>query len=268
MKMKFVDSNISGAIIVMTRVIYALILRETKTRYGRLKIGYLWAFLEPMLFISILSLISIYTGRLSSSEIPLLLFYVTGLLPFFLFRDVTTFTMVAVKQNMPLLYYPQVQIFDLCAARAILCLCTFIIVFSLLITIIGLSGLEQIRIENPLMLIQLTIYITLMGFGCGTAIGALIPLFPSIEFLSRSLFVQPLFWVSGIFFTVDIIPENIRRYALLNPLLHLVEAFRSAFFYEFESQYINQLYIFSATLIVVFFGLLMQRVFRRYAFEA
>jgi capsular polysaccharide transport system permease protein len=266
--MEFLHSNIFRTIIVMARVIYALILRETKTRYGRLKIGYLWAFLEPMLFVSILSLISIYTGRLSSSEIPLLLFYVTGLLPFFLFRDITTFTMTAVKQNMALLYYPQVQIFDLCAARAILSLCTFIIVFSLFIIIIGLSGIEQIRIENPLILIQLAIYLTFMGFGCGTAIGALIPLFPSIEFLSRSLFVQPMFWISGIFFTVDVLPEDIRRIALLNPLLQIIEAFRSAFFYEYESKYLNHLYIFSAVLIVVFLGLLMQRVFRRHAFEA
>ena len=37
----------------MARVIFALMIRESQSRYGHLKIGYLWVLLEPLLFITV-----------------------------------------------------------------------------------------------------------------------------------------------------------------------------------------------------------------------
>lgn len=39
------------------RVLHALMLREMITRYGSSRLGYLWALLEPIGFIAMLSLI-------------------------------------------------------------------------------------------------------------------------------------------------------------------------------------------------------------------
>ena len=42
-------SNIGGGIQEMGRVIHALILRDMRTRFGRHHLGYIWAFLEPII---------------------------------------------------------------------------------------------------------------------------------------------------------------------------------------------------------------------------
>lgn len=58
--MEYIQPKLSDALRTICRVNFALILRETKTRYGRLQIGYLWAFLEPILVITVLSLVFKY----------------------------------------------------------------------------------------------------------------------------------------------------------------------------------------------------------------
>ena len=61
--------------------------------------------------------------------------------------------------------------------------------------------------------------------------------------------------MSGIFFTADILPDNIRHFALYNPLLQLNELFRSAFFTEYESNYLDLTYLIGFTLVALFVGL-------------
>lgn len=103
---------------IMARVIFALMIRESQSRYGHLKIGYLWVLLEPLLFITVLIFMFTYRTNLSPPGMSLVLFFTTGLIPYSLFRDILSRTMQAVKSNCQLLAYPQVQIFDLCTARA------------------------------------------------------------------------------------------------------------------------------------------------------
>jgi len=60
--------------------------------------------------------------------------------------------------------------------------------------------------------------------------GSLAPLYPSIRTITNPLLGRPLFFTSGIFFTAEMIPSEIRQYLLYNPLLHMIEIVRSAFF--------------------------------------
>ena len=102
----------------MARVIFALMIRESQSRYGHLKIGYLWVLLEPLLFITVLIFMFTYRTNLSPPGMSLVLFFTTRLIPYSLFRDILSRTMQAVKSNRQLLANTQVQIFDLCTARA------------------------------------------------------------------------------------------------------------------------------------------------------
>lgn len=259
-------SNPSEAIATMSRVIFALVLRETKTRYGRLRVGYLWAFVEPIMFITILT--SIFSFRRSSpSELPPILFYSTGVLPFLMFRNIVAQTMSAVRSNIQLLTFPQVQIPDLGLARTILEVATFIVVFALMMTGIQYLELAPVVIENPIGLLCAAVLIASLAYGIGTAAAAVASVFPTIEFLIQALLLRPLFFISGVFFLVETVPEEIRRVAVLNPLLQLIEMFRSDFFTQFESPYVDMAYILGCSLGTVTLGLLLQRALRKQAFN-
>jgi ABC-type polysaccharide/polyol phosphate export permease len=63
------------------RVIHALIIRETRTRFGDSKLGYGWALLEPILHILMLSLVFavMMRGRPPIGD-EFFIFYYTGII--------------------------------------------------------------------------------------------------------------------------------------------------------------------------------------------
>lgn len=251
----------------MLRVIFALMMRETQTRYGRLKVGYLWAVIEPMLFVMVLTIIFTYRGRFSPHNIPPLLFFLTGIMPFMIFRDQVSQTMMAVRANRGLLSYPQVQMLDLALARSILEFSTNLLALVLLVGGIVLLDLLPVRIEDMLNAIVALFLLAALGFGLGSVLSAVVPIFPTLQFIVQMLLLRPLFFLSGIFFTVEMLPPQLRKIAVYNPVLQLIEMFRSAFFWEYSSEYVDLPYILTWVIGLLCLGLLMQRALRRYALQ-
>jgi capsular polysaccharide transport system permease protein len=247
-----------GKIITHSRVIHALILREMKTRFGRAQLGYIWALIEPTLFVLIFFALYTLRGKTAVSGMPIALFLLTGVIPFVMFRDTMNRSMSAIQSNRSLLTFPQVTPIDLVLGRALLEIATTVVVFVLLIVIFAAIG-GPVKIADPLGVFVWLAVLGFLGFGAGAAFGALAPLFPSVQQLVPGIIIRPLFWVSGLFFTADMIPEEIREYALLNPLLNLTELVRAAFFRGFESPDADVSYVVLFTLVVVFLGLAIQR---------
>src|SRR4051812_12881333 len=88
------------------RVLLALMLREARTRYGRTRAGYLWAFIEPAVHISFFAL-------LFSTRVPvvplghsMVLFLATGFSTYLGFRNVMSRTQGGYGSNEALLSFP------------------------------------------------------------------------------------------------------------------------------------------------------------------
>ena len=244
------------------QVITALVLRELKTRFGREQLGYVWAFFEPLMFVGVFAGIFYLAERPAPAGMPTLLFLVTGIVPFILFRDCMMRAMSAIGSNRPLLMFPQVTPLDLVVGRALLEAATKIVVFVMLAAL-GLYISDTVRVENALLVGFYLLCLALMGFGFGAFLGSFTLLFPSVEQFVGPMSVRPLFLCSGLFFTVGMLPEVARDYALINPLLHCSELLRNAFFVQFESNYGDVRYVLMWVLIDLFFGLVAQRALRQ-----
>ena len=253
----------SSAAGVQARVVYALVLREASVKFARQRLGYLWAFVEPIAFVAAFTLILSLGGRSLPAGMPTVPFFITGLIPFFLFREVASATLRGVSANKALLVYPQVSAFDVMLARALLEIVTSIVVFVILLAAIWGLGIE-FRIERPVEAFGWLVAMGLAGFGFGATCGALEPLFPAVERIVPAVVLRPLFWISGVFFTSGMLPSNLRDMALINPLLHTIELMRSAFFHEFESQYAAPSYALFSLLAALFIAALLHRALRRH----
>ena len=248
---------------VQARVIHALVLREVNVKFARHRLGYLWAFVEPVAFVIAFSLILSVGGKTLPAGMPAVPFFITGIIPFFLFRDVAGATLKGVSANKALLVYPQVTAFDVMVARFLLETVTAIVVFvALLAAMMGLG--MDVRIERPIEAFGWLIAMGLAGFGFGAACGALEPLFPAVERVVPAVILRPLFWVSGVFFTSGMLPPDLRDVALINPLLHMIDLLRSAFFHEFENQHASYAYAIFSLLAVLFLAALLHRALRRH----
>ena len=69
-------------VITQARVVYALALRETRTRFGAHRLGYFWALLEPLFWIITFWGLFRVVNRAAPMGMAVVPFLVTGIVPY------------------------------------------------------------------------------------------------------------------------------------------------------------------------------------------
>jgi ABC-type polysaccharide/polyol phosphate export permease len=213
---------------IQRRVIGALVMREILTRYGRHNIGFLWIFVEPMLFTLGVTALWTATQSVHGSDLPIVAFAITGYSSVLLWRNMPFRTIGAIEPNMSLMYHRNVRPLDIYAARLVLeaagASMSFI-VLTLFFNFIGWVALP----EDVLKVIAG--WLMLIWFGCSLALllGALSETSELIEKLWHPASYL-LFPLSGAAFIVDALPPNAREIVLYLPMIHGVEYIREGYF--------------------------------------
>lgn len=242
-------------------VVNALILRETRTRFGRNRLGYLWALIEPMVVTFTFYAVLMVAKRPAPPGMGLFAFIATGVLPYTLFINTISRVADAINANKGLLYYPQVRPLELVIARAALEAATFIAVFILMMAGDALVA-QRLDLEEPLLVIAGFLTASALGTGVGLAFCALGQV-SSLADRVRGPLLRPLFWVSGIFFTANTVPDNARDALLWNPMLHVTEVVRAGWFTSHDAEYVDLGYVAWWIGGAALVGLLLERWVRR-----
>jgi capsular polysaccharide transport system permease protein len=243
------------------QVVHAILLRETKTRFGSSQLGYLWALAQPLLWIGMFAVIYYAFGRMAPPGMSVMAFLTTGIVPFSLFRETAGRCLSAIDGNKGLLFYPQVRPLDLVVARVALEAVTQLVVFAILMG--GVAIYEgTFAIDSALE--------TLGGLGLASGLGASFGLVCcGLSVFSRSVerlfpaVMRPIFWLSALFHPVESLPKDFRDILLLNPVTHAIELVRDGWFSGYRARHSEPMYALSWILVMLFFGLSLERVARR-----
>jgi ABC-type polysaccharide/polyol phosphate export permease/tetratricopeptide (TPR) repeat protein len=248
------------------RVICALIIRETRTRFGDSTLGYGWALLEPILHILMLSLVFavLMHGRPPIGT-QFFIFYYTGIVPYHVFVHSSTSMTNAVTANGPLLQLPDVDPFDVILARGLLELVTDILVAAMLLAGFGAIGLATLP-TNFNGVAAATAAIWLLGCGCGF-INAVINAFCKSWDKIWAQLTRILYFCSGIFYVPGMMPDWIRDLLAWNPVLHAVDWFRASFFADYVPHWLDRSYLVMVAGTVLLAGLALERGLRRRLYE-
>lgn len=242
-------------------VVIALILRETRTRFGKNQLGYLWALIEPTAIIFTFYFLLHVTGRGAPAGLDVFSFVATGVLPYTLFINSVNRVAEAVNGNKALLYYPQVRPIDLVIARCALEAATFIAVFALLLGGHALV-VQRFEMSSPLLAIGGMAIASALGTSVGLVFCGLGQVSPLADRI-RGPLLRPLFWVSGIFFTLDSAPEAARGPLLYNPMLHATELVRAGWFEGHAADNVDLGYVLWWIGGLALAGLVLERWVRR-----
>ncbi|WP_102505126.1 ABC transporter permease [Salinivibrio kushneri] len=246
-------SDIRQALRVQGRVVYALILREALGKYGKSKIGYLWALLEPVIQVLVLVAIFSALGRKSPVGGDLAIFFATGIVPWLIYSNLASRLSGALGANQALLAYPHVTPFDVLVARALLEVMTMLVVFALIYNVLYLVGKAE-GVDDLFNVLLGLLLLSLFSTGVGMVNSAIRIYFDSWDKLFNAL-NRPLYFISGIFFTAASLPPQAREYLQWNPIFQYVEWIRSGFFATSSSAYTNHSYAISCAAMVFFIGL-------------
>jgi capsular polysaccharide transport system permease protein len=244
------------------RVIRALIIRETRTRFGDSRLGYGWALLEPILHIALLS---VAFSVLMHGQPPIgshfFLFYYTGLVPYHVFVHTSSGMAYAITSNGALLQLPLVTTFDVIAARGLLEFMTDMIVAAIvlaLLTAIGVGGVPD-DLWGPAAAFLAA---ALLGCGVGYVNAVLSVLWRGWDKIYAQV-TRALYFVSGIFYVPAMMPDWARDALAWNPLLHAIDWFRAGFFAAYEPHWLDRSYLAILGVIALLAGVSLERGLRR-----
>jgi homopolymeric O-antigen transport system permease protein len=207
-------------------LIWALALKELRVRYKRSALGFLWALLNPLLMMLILTVVFSTVMRIQIDHYSV--FLLSVLLPWTLFSQSLAYGVESIVGNGELLkkVYIAKSVFPTAAV-----LSNLINFFFSLIPLVILLPLLRFPfhwtwIYLPVPLLGLVLF----SLGCSFFLAMANVFFRDVAHILQVI-LSAWFYVSPIIYSVDFVPARYRFFFRLNPMLYLLNGFRLAIYY-------------------------------------
>lgn len=237
------------------RTVSALMLREMVTTYGRSPGGYLWAVLEPVAAIALLSFAFSLAFRAPSLGNSFALFYSTGYLVYMLFHDVANKTATALRFSQPLLTFSAVTWLDAVLARFLLNLLTHLTIVALVLGSM-IAVLDTRAAPDMALVANALAMAAALALGFGLINCYLFMAFPAWERIWMVL-TRPLFIISGVFFLFEDLPGWVQDFLWFNPLFHATGEMRDGVYPVYSPSYVSSVFVFGIALALTVVGLML-----------
>lgn len=233
--------NSTGLIKTHGRVVSALIVREMSTRFGNKAGGYLWAVLDPVGHIVLMTLVFSAIARTPPLGTNFALFFASGYLAMQFWQSMAGQIAGAISANKALLAYPIVSPIDVIVSRFTLQFLTTGFVTSLVIA--GCMMIAEHTSRLHLMpMIEAAVVAAVLGLGIGMMN---IVLFKKSSLYEKvyGILTRPMFIISGVFFLPESIPQPYRDYLLINPIAHVIMWFRTGIYPYYQATDLDRQYV-------------------------
>ena len=247
------------------RAISALLLREMSSTYGKTPLGYLWAVLEPVGGIALLTLIFSAGFKTPPLGTSFPIFYASGLLLYMMFLDLNTKMMTALTFSRSLLVYPRVTFADAILARFLLSVMTQLLVSY--IVLVGVLSLTDHRTAPDLPMIALAFLMTAaLGLGVGALNAFLAGVMPAWQRV-WAIINRPMIILSGVILLYDNLPSAFQAILWYNPLIHVMGVSRAGFYPYYAADYVSLTYVFGVAMGCFVVGFLLLRRYGRWILQ-
>jgi homopolymeric O-antigen transport system permease protein len=207
-------------------LIWALALKELRVRYKRSVLGFVWALLNPLLMMIVLTLVFGTIMRFSIDHYAV--FLLSMLLPWTFFTQALTYSVESVVGNADLLKKVRIAklVFPVSAVVSN--------IINFLLSLIPLALLIVV-LRFPLHWTWIYLPIPMVGLFLFTLGSAFFFASVNVFFRDISHIVQIIlsawFYVSPIIYSLDFIPAKHRWLFKFNPMLYVLNGFRLSIYY-------------------------------------
>lgn len=254
--------NLGAAFRLQLRVIFALIMREIHTRYGRENLGFLWVMGEPIMFCGGVTILWTAIRPAHEHGLAMTAIVITGYIPLTMWRHCLSHSVKAFEANGSLLFHRQVTPVSIILARV-----TLELAGTLMAGIVIVTGAIFFNFINPPQ------YYGMIYLGLGFQIlfcTATAMIFASLSEISdfvekiTSVFSYLALPFTGAFTMVNWIPAKYRWYMLLSPSVDNIEMIREGQFGINAHSHYNIFYDCWITLLLLIIGYALTLRSRRY----
>jgi ABC-type polysaccharide/polyol phosphate export permease len=251
-------TSLRASFAIQRRVIWALLMRELITRFGRHNIGVLWMVAEPMFFTVGVATLWTAAGFGHGSAMPIAAFAVTGYSSVLLWRNTVSKCNAGIQQNFNLLYHRNVRVIDVFATRIILEIGGTTGSFMLLAALMIATGFIPVP-TNLMTSIVGWLLLAWFGAALATLVGAAASFSEIVDRIWHpiSYFMFPL---SGAAFMVDWFAQPVRDFLLWLPMVHGVEMVRDGFYGHLMRTHYDPVFLVMTNLLLSLAGLVVLRI--------
>jgi lipopolysaccharide transport system permease protein len=199
--------------------------RTIRARYQQSILGGLWAILQPVALVFVFTIIFTRFLPVDTGGIPYVVFSYTAMVPWTLFSTSVTDMLDSLVVNMNLvnkIYFPReilpiaaqlARLLDFSIASAMVLV--LIIIYRMPVSLGGIVWLPLV------LLVQL-----LLALGLGLIGSALNVFYRDIRHLF-ALGLQLWLYATPIIYPIKLVPEHVRPFYTLNPMVGVIESYRS-----------------------------------------
>lgn len=205
---------------------YFLVWRSIKIRYAQSMLGIGWAVIQPFFSMIVFTIVFGSLAKVGSDGVPYALFSFAALVPWTYFANAvteSTNSLVAEANMLSKVYFPRI-ILPLAAVLSKL--------VDFAIALILLFVLMLFHWHAPtwgmLWLPLLILIMMLAAAGIGTWLTALAIQYRDIKY-AMTFIVQLLMYAAPVVYPASLVPDDWRWLYALNPMVGVIEGFRSAF---------------------------------------
>ncbi len=207
-------------------LIWALAIKELRVRYKRSMLGFVWALLNPLLTMIVLTLVFSHIMRFNLDHYSV--FLISTLLPWTFFAQALSYSTDSIVGNGELLkkvYVPK-TVFPVAAVLAN--------IINFLLAMIPLA-LLLVGVRFPFHWTWVYLPIPLLGLmlftlGFGLFLAAANVYFRDLSHILQ-IVLQAWFYLSPVIYSVDFVPARYRPLFHLNPIIYALNGFRLAIYY-------------------------------------
>ncbi|WP_409263748.1 ABC transporter permease [Pseudomonas putida] len=239
---------------IQKSVIFALVLREARARFGTRRMGAVWTLLEPIGHLLVFTLLYTQLRGRTVADVEYPVFVLIGMAPFLLYRNTALKLMDSLRENRSLFGYKQIKPLDTYLARVIVETCISVTVYAILVFLFAWFGFDM-SVTNPLQWIAVLALGLLFAFGLGMSLALITHALPGIKTVIRLAFF-PLYFISGVLIPAAYLPQAMMPILLYNPFLHITELIRAEVLpYYIPVDGISASYVINWTIVLLFASL-------------
>ncbi len=206
-------------------LIWALAMKELRVRYKRSILGFVWALLNPLLMMVILTVVfsKILRFQVPNYEV----FLISALLPWIFFSQSMSYSMESIVSNGELLKKVKVAKSVFPVAAVLSNVINFLLSLIPLVLILLVLGFpfHWTWIYLPVPLLALLLF----TLGCGFFFATANVFFRDVSHIVHIL-LSAWFYLSPVMYRPEFLPPEYRPFFRLNPMLYFLNQFRLAIY--------------------------------------
>ena len=208
-------------------LLYLLTWRDVKVRYKQTAIGIMWVLLQPLLTTLLFTVIFSTFARFDTAGLPYSVFVLSGLIIWLFVHGSVTMASTSFVNNptfVTKVYFPRLIVPIAASVGG-----AFDLIFSLLMLTVLLAWYSIVPTAALLLAPLFLILGVLLSVAVGTLFSALNVRFRDVKFALPFL-LQVWMIASPLFYPTNLVPERWRPVYAVNPMVGIVEGFRSSVF--------------------------------------